>query len=70
MRKVYFVSYSFVGGFGCVEIFLDKKDITSFDDITNIKKEIERDNPKLKDVVILFYRELKERTSDKRRKTQ
>ncbi len=56
--KIYFISYSFVRGFGCLEVSMNRK-IESIDDLNEIKDGIEKDNERLKDVIIINFIELK-----------
>ncbi len=56
--RIYFISYSFVGGFGCLEVSMNRK-IESFDDLNEIKDVIEKENENLKSVIIINFIELK-----------
>ena len=51
-KEKYFVSYSFVGGFGCCEVWKNQGGL----DIKGTLKAIEKENPKQKDVIILYFK--------------
>ena len=53
MIYTYFVSYSHEQGFGCMELFCERR-IKNFSDIQETKKNIE-DKTKLRKVVIINY---------------
>ncbi len=56
-RRVYFVSYSHVGGNGCCEILMNGK-IESYEDIKTIIKIIGT-NQDVVDPIIMWFKELK-----------
>jgi hypothetical protein len=52
MRDMYFVSYSYVGGFGCCETWMDNGGFKVKDFIDQFQKE----NPHLKNIVVLYFK--------------